>query len=168
MALDTKTVREFAQLQREKDKLKKKLAKIEADMKALKPQLLDAFMENEVQSVPIKFGNEKRTVYVKSIVRAAVNKEGLSDDEAKDRLAKALKRAKLGYLVKEGVNMNSLSSVVCERLAEGKKLPPSLADAIDVNETIDLVVTKTTKTETTSQRASKTLNKQRGQKVANA
>lgn len=178
MKLETSKVKEFASLAREKDELKAALAKCESKMKKLKPTILDMFMDADLQNMPIKFpGGETRTVFVAKIINAKLAgiPEGLSKQEAdaardaaKERLASALKKARLSYFVKEQVNMNSISAYVRERLGEGKQLPPSLADVLEVDEVVDLRVQKTAKSETASERASKTLNKSKGKKTANA
>ena len=176
MKLDTAKVKEFASLAREKDELKAALAKTESKMKKLKPTILDMFMDSDVQNMPIRFpGGETRTVFVAKIINAKLvgvpddlpkAEKDAARDQAKDRLSAALKKARLGYFVKEQVNMNSISAYVRERLGEGKQLPPSLKDVLEVDEVVDLRVQKTAKSETASERASKTLAK--GKKTANA
>ena len=114
---------------------------LEAEKKALDQELeqleklaLDELRDRGEQSVKLATGP---TVYLdKKIWASLVNDENGSKTGAQ----RALKRAKLGYLVNPYVHVQSLSAYVREVYRDGNDLPPSVRPWVKVTEEPRVVV----------------------------
>lgn len=152
--LDLLDIRAFAELVEEERVLKDRLKAISAKKASMAQPIMDRMIFSGVRSVPVLAKNRRHTVFLKSTLYAKAK----DDDRAK--LTGVLKRCGLSDLVSEGYNANQLSAYVRNRLAEGKPLQPSLKDAIEINERIELQSTSQSREPSRSEQARKTLQKQ--------
>ena len=154
-ALDLKEVRAYALVVAEIKATKEALKKLEDKRRELEAPLMDQLLLSGIQSIPVIHKGKRHNVHLKTRIDAKAK------DGDRPAVTAAMKRAGLGDLVSEGYNANSLSAWVRERLASGKALPPTLAGVIDINERTELGCAVTANELSDSQKAARTLEKQR-------
>ena len=122
-------VQRFAELTIRKRDLQADLDAVNKEIEAIEPEALEYMMEEGLQNVKLQGGG---TVFLRTDVYAS-----LIDDEAGTKASAhmALKRARLGYLVKPNVNAQSLSAAIRELRAADKGLPPSVVPWVKITDT---------------------------------
>lgn len=124
----TTVLTEYAEKTLKKRELEAQVKTLNTELEELEKRSLAALIDMGLTNVKLASGD---TVYLDKTIWAS-----LIDDEngTKDGAHMALKRAKLGYLVKNNVNVQTLSAYVRERLNDGKELFPSIVPWINVTE----------------------------------
>jgi len=120
--------REFAKLTQEKKELQGQLDAINEVLTQREEALLTRFGDEGLDSIRIKLGKEKFTMFPRQELWASP----IPGEEKK--LFSLLRRNKYGDLVKEKVNTQSLSALVREMHRDGKPLPPAWAKVVKVTE----------------------------------
>ena len=128
MTTKSSVLAEYAKKTIEKRDLEGKVKQLNTELEELEQRALDELINLGLSNVKLASGE---TVFLDKTIWAS-----LVDDEAgtKARAHQALKRAKLGYLVKNNVNVQTLSAYVRERMNDGMELFPSIAPWIKVTE----------------------------------
>lgn len=122
--MDNKLVKQFVELTKQKKKAEQDLKMIKEQIQGLQDQFLKELEKAGVQSMTVG----GFTVYIERKLWAG------AVDGDKGRMIKALKRARLKYLVTESVNTHSLSAYF-RGLEEAKRKPPtSLEGAVQTHE----------------------------------
>lgn len=128
----TEQVKTFIELETRKRELKEELERLEAEKAEIEQSLLKHFEESGIQKVSMN----GMTVYLHRQIWASA-KEG-----NKEALCNALKKSPLKDLVYITYNSNKLSAIVREYESEGKSLPRSIADLIEVTEQFSIRLRK--------------------------
>jgi hypothetical protein len=126
--MNTDELKRFVALEERRRQLEAEIDTLKAEAAELEMSLLPQFEQGGLERVSI----DGRTVYIERKLWAKA-KEG---DKA--AVCKALKRAHLGDYVEETFNTNSLSAYVRELDREGRPLPPSLREVLEVSEVFKL------------------------------
>lgn len=106
-------MREFVELNNEKARLKERLKAIEQRIGQIEPECLNLLIELGDEDHPGNMRIAGSTVYLHPTLYARPK------DGDRERTAKALVMADLGYMVKEDFNINTLSAWVREVKAKG-------------------------------------------------
>jgi len=130
--MDMDLATEYASVIAKKRRLEDELRAAKDEIASLEESVRNMLQENQVDRLPVTVGNEKVTLYVHRQLWA---KPKGGD---KMNLMAVLKRCGLSDLVQEQYNTSSLSAYVRERLADGQKLQPTLADALVLDEVISV------------------------------
>ena len=116
--------------------------------------LIENMLFEGIESLPVKHGDNKSTVYVHNQIwaKAARGKE--------DGCA-ALRAAGMDEFVSEGFNTSTLSAFIREELRDGNELPPEIKEAFDITEVTSLRARKASNSVPTSREvASQSLKNQ--------
>jgi hypothetical protein len=131
------------------------LKALKAEAESLEQVCLATFVEMGIDSLPLAIDGQPVSVHLHRTLRTT-KADGVEMQAAVD----ALKDAGLGWLVREQYVAQTLGSWVREELAAGRVLPPTLTTLFDIREITDVRVTRTTRQESASSRAAKTLRAQ--------
>lgn len=126
--MNTEELKRFVSLEERRRQLEAEIDTIKAEAAELEGVLLPQFEQGGFEKVSI----DGRTVYVERKLWAKAK------DGDKTAVCQALKRARLGDYVEETFNTNSLSAYVRELDREGRPLPPSLREVLEVSEIFKL------------------------------
>ncbi len=126
--MNTEELKRFIALDDRRRQLETEIDKVKAEVAELEQLLLPAFERDGVERVSI----DGKTVYLERKLWAKAK------DGDKAAVCKALKRTHLGDYVEETFNTNSLSAYVRELDREGRPLPPSLGEVLEVSEVFKL------------------------------
>jgi hypothetical protein len=126
--MNTDELKRFVALEERRRQLEAEIDAIKAEAAQLEESLLPQFEQTGLEKVSI----DGRTVYIERKLWAKAK------DGDKAAVCKALKRAHLGDYVEETFNTNSLSAYVRELDREGRPLPPSLREVLEVSEVFKL------------------------------
>jgi len=126
--MNTDELKRFVALEERRRKLEAEIDTVKAEAAELEELLLPQFEQSGMERVAI----DGRTVYVERKLWAKAK------DGDKASVCKALKRCRLGDYVEETFNTNSLSAYVRELDREGRPLPPSLREVLEVSEVFKL------------------------------
>lgn len=118
-ATPNERVRRFVALEKERRELEARLKMLEEETSVLKEEIADEYEES---------GRQRETVDGMTVYLQYTTYAGAKDGDMK-RLVEALKRHGMGDIVVEKVDLNTLSSLVRERLKEcaEQNIPDSLA-----------------------------------------
>lgn len=130
-AMDMKKLKEFVKLQAKKRELEGELQKVKDTLGDLDQDLQKEFVKDGVQNM--KVGGF--TVFLSPTIYAGPEID-------KEDLIKALKKAKLGYLVKPTYNSQSLSAYARALQKDKKKMPKSLVGHMKVTEVFKMAARK--------------------------
>lgn len=120
--------REFAALNQKKRELQNELDSLTEKLAKQEETLLSRFGDEGVESVKIKLGKDKFTLFPRRELWASVA-PGMEKS-----LFRLLRRNKYGDLIKEKVNTQSLSALIREFDQHGKKIPESWQKVVKVTE----------------------------------
>ena len=120
---------EFVRLTYEKRTIEEQLRRVKGQLNNLEPEVIDQMTDMGLQNIKTVDG---ATVYLQMDVFASLVSD---DDGTKDEAHEALREHELGYLVKEGVNAQSLRAYVNERKSSDEEIPAGLLPYIKVTET---------------------------------
>jgi len=126
--MNTDELKRFVVLEERRRQLEAEIDSIKAEAADLEQRLLPQFEQSGMERVTI----DGRTVYVERKLWASA-KNG-----DKQALCKALKRARLSEFVQETFNSQSLSALVREWDRDGRPMPPSLREVLEVSEVFKL------------------------------
>jgi hypothetical protein len=126
--MNTDELKRFVALEERRRQLEAEIDSIKAEAADLEQRLLPQFEQSGMERVAI----DGRTVYVERKLWASA-KNG-----DKQALCKALKRARLSEFVQETFNSQSLSALVREWDRDGRPMPPSLREVLEVSEVFKL------------------------------
>jgi len=153
--MNMENVRRYAALKVQLDDLGDKQKLLKAEMDGLEEPLLKDFDDEQIPSVPVDMGGGVRVTVHRHSIMVTKYQDGKTNDD----LCAALKRAQLGDLVGESANMNRVGAWMRDRLAEGKPLPPTIADVIKPYEVRSMRATRSNKAETASDAAKATVER---------
>jgi hypothetical protein len=126
--MNTEELKRFIALDDRRRQLEAEIDSVKAEVAELEQLLLPEFERNGVERVSI----DGKTIYLERKLWAKAK------DGDKAAVCKALKRCRLGDYVEETFNTNSLSAYVRELDREGRDLPPSLREVLEVSEVFKL------------------------------
>jgi hypothetical protein len=126
--MNTDELKRFVALEERRRQLEVEIDTIKAEAAELEERLLPQFEQSGMERVAI----DGRTVYVERKLWAKAK------DGDKQALCKALKRARLSEFVQETFNPQSLSALVREWDRDGRPMPPSLREVLEVSEVFKL------------------------------
>jgi hypothetical protein len=126
--MNTDELKRFVALEERRRQLEAEIDTIKAEAAELEALLLPQFEQSGMERVAI----DGRTVYIERKLWAKAR------DGDKAAVCKALKRCRLGDYVEQTFNSNSLSAYVRELDREGRPLPPSLREVLEVSEVFKL------------------------------
>lgn len=126
--MNSEQLKRFVALEERRRELEGEIDRIKAEATELESSLMPQFEQAGIERVSI----DGRTVFIERRLWASA-KNG-------DKLAvcKALKRARLSEFVQESFNSQSLSALVREWDREGRPVPPSLREVLEVSEVFKL------------------------------
>ncbi len=150
--LDLDAVRRFVRLKLDIEGLKGQLDRMEEERDQLAEIVSTDLLAAGLSSLPITVDGESVTVYTQQPF-IVWRKQGVDTQS----LIAALKATGFDDLVKETVNSNTLQAAVRELLANGEKLPPDLADKLNIFQKTELRMMANTKAESASARAMRNL-----------
>tara|TARA_R110002110_G_scaffold69439_7_gene187204 strand:- start:1021 stop:1479 length:459 start_codon:yes stop_codon:yes gene_type:complete len=130
--MDMKIARKFAALVAKKKEAEAELKDAREAMAELEPLILQMLTDEGLKDLKLTVSGMSITLYPKTMLWA-YPKEG-----DRGAVCKALKKARLGDLVKEDYNTSTLSAWARERLAEGVELPPTIASVVELTEKVTL------------------------------
>ena len=119
---------EFVSKTNEKRKLENALEKVKAELTQLEPEVIDQLNDLNMTRMTTTLG---ATVHLQTEVLASLVN---GPDGTKDQAHQALRDHDLEYLVKEGVNAQSLKAYVAERKKYKEEIPEGLLEFIKVTE----------------------------------
>ena len=156
--MDVSNMRHFGDLLTRKRNLEKQVRELSGEMEALQRPLQEQMINEGLDSLPINLPDGgKMTLYLHRQMWARA-KEG-----DRGAVVAALKMAGLEDLVKEDVNLSTLSCWVRETLAGGDSLPPTVNDTLDVEMVTQIRGRRSSGSAgSMSAQAAKTLNQQGG------
>lgn len=162
--MDVALARKFAKLAQEIDLADIRLKYLKGEKAKLTEPLLAQMVTNGVQNFPVTAGGQRMTIYVNRLVRIKAKKDS---DGNPDRAAvsSALKHCGLSSFVAESWNNAKLAAYIRERLGEGKQIQPTLDAVLEVWEDVEVRAVRSTKSETKSERAARTLRKKKTTKT---
>lgn len=130
-------VRAFAALSEEKSLLEARLNEVREDLKALNADLCEQFALAGVDSMKV----DGRIVFLRRQLWASVQAPPGADPGAKEAAYQVLKDHQLGWMVKEGVNSQTLSAWVRELEEESggyeemiANMPADLREVLKISE----------------------------------
>ncbi len=123
------SVREFAELEKEKKKLEYELEKVKKRISAISPNIMDQFADNGIKNLNV----DGRTIFIERKIWAKI-----SDEKTKEEAIEAIKDAGYKILVSEGYNSQQLSSLLREFDKNGKDLPEQFKGVIEASEVFKL------------------------------
>ena len=126
--MNTDELKRFVALEERRRQLEAEIDTLKAEAAELEQALMPQFEQAGIERVSV----DSRTVYVERKLWASA-KNG--DRQA---LCKALKRARLSQFVQETFNSQSLSALVREWDRDGRPMPPSLREVLEVSEVFKL------------------------------
>ena len=150
--LDLDAVRRFVRLKLDIEGLKDQLDRMEEERDQLAEIVSTDLLAAGLSSLPITVDGESVTVYTQQPF-IVWRKQGVDTQS----LIAALKATGFDDLVKETVNSNTLQAAVRELLANGEKLPPHLADKLNIFQKTELRMMANTKSESDGARAMRNL-----------
>ena len=130
--MDMKKARRCAELIARKRAVENELRSIKDEINELEPSLIQELIEDQVDRLPIKVGDDRVTLYIHRQLWVRPK------DGDKDAVIQTLKRCGLSDFVSEGYNTNSLSAYVRERIGNGQPLQPTLAEVVRVDESVSI------------------------------
>ena len=119
---------EFVSKTNEKRKLENALEKVKAEITQLEPEVIDQLNDLNMTRMTTTLG---ATVHLQTEVLASLVNDA---NGTKDQAHQALRDHDLEYLVKEGVNAQSLKAYVSERKKYKEEIPEGLREFIKVTE----------------------------------
>lgn len=125
--MDMVKFRRFAELKRLKASKEGELKKIQEELDALEPELLDTFAEEGMGKISVTNGVRETTLFSKRDVRA----HALQGPEG---VVKACEAAGLTEFVQPRVNMQTLSAYIRDLEKAGEDLPPAFEGLIAKHE----------------------------------
>jgi len=126
--MNSEQLKRFVALEERRKELEGEIDRIKAEATEIESALMPQFEQAGIERVSV----DGRTVYIERRLWAAA-KNG-----DKPALCKALKRARLSDFVQETFNSQSLSALVREWDREGRAMPPSLREVLEVSEVFKL------------------------------
>jgi len=126
--MNSEQLKRFVALEERRRQLEEEIDQLKAEAVELEQALMPQFEQAGIERVSI----DGRTVYVERKLWASA-KNG-----DKQALCKALKRARLSQFVQETFNSQSLSALVREWDRDGRPMPPSLREVLEVSEVFKL------------------------------
>ena len=130
--MDMKKARRCAELIARKRTVEDELRSIKDEINELEPSLIQDLIEDQVDRLPIKVGDDRVTLYIHRQLWVKPK------DGDKGAVIRTLKRCGLSDFVSEGYNTNSLSAYVRERIGNGQPLQPTLAEVVRVDESVSI------------------------------
>jgi hypothetical protein len=124
-------VKRAVRLRKDREAIKVKLAKVETQLAAIEPKVLEWLQENGFPRI----SHDGVTLYIRRELWASLA-EGVEIEFLKDAIAATGHDPAL--IVRERANAQTLSAFVREFDARGEPLPNSLAAAVKVSETFKL------------------------------
>jgi hypothetical protein len=126
--MNSEQLKRFVALEERRKELEGEIDRIKAEAAELESALMPQFEQEGVERISI----DGRTVFIERRLWASA-KNG-----DKQALCKALKRAHLSEFVQETFNSQSLSALVREWDRDGRPMPPSLREVLEVSEVFKL------------------------------
>lgn len=115
-----------------KRSLEDDLRAVKDEIESLEPELLNEFLEAQMDRLQVPVGTGKITLYIHRIMWAKPK------DGDREAVVATLKRCGLSDLVSENYNSSTLSAYVRERLADGEALQPTLDAVIETEEVVSI------------------------------
>ena len=122
--MDYKKVHQYLTLHRRRVLLKEELKDLNQEMEPIENQILTQFQEEEIDKLSI--GGFK--LYVHEDITATV----LTPKDDPTTFHKAIRRAKLGYMIKESINAQTLKAYIRERMSQDQPLPKSIEPLLEI------------------------------------
>jgi len=126
--MNTDELKRFVALEERRRQLEAEIDTLKAEAAELEQALMPQFEQAGIERVSV----DGRTVYVERKLWAKAR------DGDKAAVCKALKRCRLGDYVEETFNTNSVSAYIRELDREGRPLPASLREVLEVSEVFKL------------------------------
>ena len=157
--MNIELIKKYANLVAKKREAEARVTRWQKELDLIETQVLDEFVSNGIDTLPVTLENGRAmTVYVQRVLYAKPK-----DGTERAEVVAALKRARLPELI--SYNASTLSAWVRERLGvEKKPLPAALGAVLDVDERVSVLAQLTSRKETKSAAAKRTLATPSGQK----
>lgn len=126
--MNMEQLRRFVEIEEIRKSLESQIEQLKAEAAQLESLILTDFEHDGVDRVTL----DGKTIFIERRLWASA-KNG-----DKQALCKALKRARLSEFVQETFNSQSLSALVREWDREGRPIPPSLREVLEVSEVFKL------------------------------
>ncbi len=146
------SVRQFVRVKRDIEDTEEALERMKEKRDQLAEIVANELLAAGLSSLPITVDGESVNVYTQQPL-IVWRKEGVDTES----LVETLKATGFEWMVKETVNQNTLQAEMRELLANGEKLPPDLADKLNIFQKIELRMMANTKAESASARAMRNL-----------
>ena len=122
--MDYKKIHQYLTLHQRRAQLKEELKGLTNEMEPIEEEILTEFQEDEIDHLSI--GGFK--LYVHEDISATI----LTPKEDITIFHKAIRRAKLGYMIKESINAQTLKAYIRERRSQDQPLPKSIEPLLDI------------------------------------